>query len=114
MNQKFEYITTLQYRVRSLSQRLDKFESGEIYQKMDSDFKKMIRHYEYALAQKDLELSKSHSETITVRKYWSEIMDDVEKEDFQGKRTITERNSDTYEPYPRSRAAKGCGSGQAA
>ena len=85
MNQNFEFITTLQYRVKTLSQQLAEFKSGEIFQKMASDFKKMIRHYEHALAQKDLELSKSHRETITVRKYWSEIMDDVEKENVQEK-----------------------------
>ena len=28
----------------------------------------------------EYELSKAHSETVTVRKYWSEVMDDLEKE----------------------------------
>ncbi len=80
MNQNFEFITHLQYRVKMLSGQVEAFKSGEIYQKMDSDFKKLNRSYEHALKQKGLELSKSHIETITVRKYWSEIMDDVEKE----------------------------------
>lgn len=88
MNQNFEFITTLQYRVKTLSQQLEAFKSGEIYQKMDSDSKKLIRYYEHALAQKDLEFAKSHRETITVRKYWSEIMDDVEKEHFNEKEQL--------------------------
>ena len=28
----------------------------------------------------EYELSKAHSETVTVRKYWGEVMDDLEKE----------------------------------
>lgn len=85
MNQRFEFITTLEYRVKILSQRVKAFESGEIYQKMATDSKKMIRHYDLALKQKNLELSRAHSETITVRKHWCDIMDDVEKEHFTEK-----------------------------
>ena len=92
MNFNFEFITTLQYRVKTLSQQLAEFKSGEIYQKMASDSKKLIRYYEHALKQKDVEISKAHCETITVRKYWSEILDDMEKESFQEKAQLLKEN----------------------
>ena len=80
MNSNFEYITTLQYRVKKLSHEVEEFKSGEKYQKMDAEYKKMLRHYEYVIRQLKQELARAHSETVTVRKNWSEIFDDLEIE----------------------------------
>lgn len=85
MNSNFEFTTTLQYRVKALSRKLEAFVSGEIYQKMASEYHKIVQYYENILKQKNLELAKAHSETITVRNYWCEIMDDVEKEHLDEK-----------------------------
>jgi len=80
MNSNFEYTTTLQYRVKKLSLEVEAFKTGEIYQKMDAKYKKMLRHYESVIRQLKQELGKAYRETVTVRKNWSEIFDDVEKE----------------------------------
>ncbi len=80
MHGNFEQITTLQYRNRSLVKQVEDFKSGEKYRKMEEEYKKLLRLYNREMKRMKKELSKAHSETITVRKYWSEVMDDLEKE----------------------------------
>lgn len=80
MRGNFEQITTLQYRCRSLSKQVDDFKSGEKYRQMEEAYKKLLRFHNKEMKRMKYELSKAHSETVTVRKYWSEVMDDLEKE----------------------------------
>ena len=76
----YEQITTLQYRYHSVLKQLEEFKSGEKYVKMKAEYQNLLRRYNKKVLQMEYELSKAHSETITVRKYWSEVMDDLEKE----------------------------------
>jgi len=76
----YEQITTLQYRCRSLSKQVEDFKSGEKYRQMEEAYKKLLRFHNKEIKRLEYELSKSHSEAVTVRKYWGEIMDDLEKE----------------------------------
>lgn len=76
----YEQMTTLQYRYHSVLKQLEEFKSGEKYVKMEAEYQKLLRRYNKKVLQMEYELSKAHSETITVRKYWSEVMDDLEKE----------------------------------
>lgn len=76
----YEQMTTLQYRYHSVLKQLEEFRSGEKYVKMKAEYQKLLRRYNKKVLQMEYELSKAHSETITVRKYWSEVMDDLEKE----------------------------------
>lgn len=76
----YEQMTTLQYRYHSVLKQLEEFKSGEKYVKMEAEYKKLLRRYNKKLIEMEYELSKAHSETVTVRKYWGEIMDDLEKE----------------------------------
>lgn len=80
MRGNFEQITTLQYRCRSLSKQVDDFKSGEKYRQMEEAYKKLLRFHNKEMKRMKYELSKAHSEAVTVRKYWSEVMDDLEKE----------------------------------
>lgn len=80
MHGNFEYVTTLQYRNRSLIKQVDDFKSGEKYRKMNEAYEKLLRFHNKEMKRMEYELSKAHGETITVRKYWSEVMDDLEKE----------------------------------
>ena len=75
-----EQITTLQYRCRSLSKQVEDFKSGEKYRQMEEAYKKLLRFHNKEIKRLEYELSKAHSEAVTVRKYWGEIMDDLEKE----------------------------------
>ena len=76
----YEQMTTLQYRYHSVLKQLEEFKSGEKYVKMKAEYQNLLRRYNKKVLQMEYELSKAHSETITVRKYWSEVMDDLEKE----------------------------------
>lgn len=76
----FESFSSLQYRNRALSRQVEEFKSGEKYVKMEAAYKKLLRLYNREMKRLKRELAKAHSETVTVRKYWCEVMDDLDKE----------------------------------
>ena len=80
LQQHYEQITTLQYRCRCLSKQVEDFKSGEKYRQMEKAYKELLRFHNKEVKRPEYELSKAHSETVTVRKYWDEVMDDFEKE----------------------------------
>ena len=80
MHMDFESVSTLQYCNRSLKKQVEDFKSGEKYRKMDAENKRLIRFHNREMKRMEYELSKAHSETVTVRRYWSEVMDDLDKE----------------------------------
>lgn len=80
MHSNFEYITTLQYRNKVLQSKLALYESGAIYQRLASDHKAQLREKDREIKRLKSELAGAHSETITVRKYWAEIFDDLDRE----------------------------------
>ena len=65
----YEQMTTLQYQCRSLSKQVEDFKSGEKYRQMEKAYKKLLRFHNKEIKRLEYELSKVHSETITVRKY---------------------------------------------
>ena len=80
MRINFESYSALQYRNRALSRQVEEFKSGEKYVMMEADYKKLLRFHNQEMKRMERELAKAHSETITVRRYWSEVMDDLDKE----------------------------------
>ena len=76
----FEAVSVLQYRNRSLSKQVEEFKSGERYVRMEEENKRLVRFHNREMKRMEYELSKAHSETVTVRRYWSEVMDDLDKE----------------------------------
>ena len=80
MRINFESFSALQYRNRALSRQVEEFKSGEKYVKMETDYKKLQRFHNREMKRMEHELAKAHSETVTVRKYWGEVMDDLDKE----------------------------------
>lgn len=80
MRINFESVSALQYRNRALSRQIEEFKSGEKYVKMAADYKKLQNFHNKEMKRMERELAKAHSETVTVRKYWSEVMDDLDKE----------------------------------
>jgi len=79
-NTSFEYITNLQYKVKVLASRLGAFESGEKYLVMKSEFGKRLSAKEKEINKLKIELADAHAQTVTVRKSWMQIFDDLEKE----------------------------------
>ncbi len=80
MRTDFELMATLQYRNRSLSMQVEEFKSGAKYVRMEAEYKELLRFHNREMKRMEYELSKAHSETVTVRRYWSEVMDDLDKE----------------------------------
>ncbi len=80
MRINFESFSALQYRNRALARQVEEFKSGEKYVKMEADYKKLQRFHNQEIKRMERELAKAHKETVTVRKYWSEVMDDLDKE----------------------------------
>lgn len=80
MHMNFEAVSALQYRNRSLSKQVEEFKSGERYVLMEAEIKRLVRFHNQEMKRMEYELSKAHSETVTVRRYWCEAMDDLDKE----------------------------------
>ena len=80
MRVNFESFSALQYRNKALSRQVEEFKSGEKYIKMEADYKKLLRFHNQEMKRMKQELARAHSETVTVRRYWGEVMDDLDKE----------------------------------
>ena len=77
---RFEFITALQYRVKTLTAQVSDFESGEKYVKMQARFKAQIMERDGAIRKFKAGLAETRSEIARVRKNWMEVFDDLEKE----------------------------------
>lgn len=79
MNQSFEYITTLEYRLKAANAEVMAFKSGEKYVKMQEVYLKELRHLERIIRKLQDDLSKAHSETINIRNQWFEVFEEFQK-----------------------------------
>ena len=80
MKPGFEFITDLQYKVRSLTARVDAFTTGEKYVSMKAEFESRLAHENDQKRKLKAELSGVRREYASVRKNWSEVIDDMQKE----------------------------------
>lgn len=80
MNHSFEYITTLQYRLKAVSNEVAAFKSGEKYIQMEKHYRGIIQRLESEIRALKQELAKAHAETVTVRNYWFDVVTDMEHE----------------------------------
>jgi hypothetical protein len=76
----FEYITSLQYRVKALTFQVQSFESGEKYVSMRSEFSKQLANKNLQIKKLKSELSDAHCETVTVRNNWMQVFEDISNE----------------------------------
>jgi hypothetical protein len=80
MNLTFEFITNLQYKVKSLSERVQSFESGDKYKSMLSEFNTQLSDKDREIRRLKAELADAHCNIVTVRQNWAQVFDDIEKE----------------------------------
>jgi hypothetical protein len=80
MNTSFEYITSLEYRLKAALAEVMTFKSGEKYIKMQEEYLKELRHLERVIKRLEEELSVAHRQTITVRNQWFETFEELQKE----------------------------------
>ena len=77
---QYEFITTLQYRVKSLQAQLEAFRSGNKYLQMEAEYKRLLHTEETRIHKLEADLSRAHAQNIDVRNKWWEIIDDIYKE----------------------------------
>ena len=80
MNYSFEYITTLEYRLKAANAELLAFRSGEKYMQLEAANQKVARYLERRIRVLEEELCRSHREIITVRNQWFEIFEELQTE----------------------------------
>ena len=79
-NAVFEYVTNLQYKVKSLASRVQSFESGEKYVSMRAEFERQLAAKDREIKKHKLEIASARCETVTVRKNWLQVIDDLKAE----------------------------------
>ena len=80
MNNNFEYIANLQYKIKYLTTQVEAFESGEKYVAMYSGFKKLLSQRDDDIIKLKHELADAHSRMVTARKNWMQVLEDMEIE----------------------------------
>ena len=68
---------TLRIRLKAAEDKVKAFESGEKYVQMQKQFKATFREQNASIRKLEYELGRAHAQTVSVRKKWSEIFDDV-------------------------------------
>ena len=79
-NTVFEYVTNLQYKVKSLTSRVQSFESGEKYVSMCEEFERQLAAKDQKIKKHKLEIAKARAETVTIRNNWLRVIDDLQAE----------------------------------
>jgi hypothetical protein len=79
-NSSFEFITNLQYQVKSLTARVKAFESGEKFVSMRSDFMSQISAKDREIRNLKLDIADANCRIVTVRENWMQVFDDIEIE----------------------------------
>lgn len=80
MNKNFEHITKLEYKIKSLTAKLNWFESGEKYILMRSECNKQLRAKDRTIKELERDLAEAHRQTINVRNNWMQVIEDIEEE----------------------------------
>lgn len=73
-------MTNLNYKVKSLTAKLNSFEAGEKYVEMRSKYNKQLKTKEREIKKIKKELGKAYSQTVVVRKNWMQVFEDLERE----------------------------------
>lgn len=67
MNSSFEYITSLQYRLKAASTELEAFKSGRKYQDMEDQHQKAVRALERRIKELEKELAETRRDMAAAR-----------------------------------------------
>lgn len=80
MRIRLEYVTNLEYEVKALRAKVAAYESGEAYRRQKDEYEKRLREKDRVIAALKKEVAAAHLETVTVRRNWMQVFDDMEKE----------------------------------
>jgi len=79
-NSGHEWLQNLQYKVKSLGERLAAFESGEIYLRLRSGHRDQLAAKDREIKKLAKELAEANAALVTMRENWMQAFEDVEKE----------------------------------
>ena len=85
MPDTYDYITLL-CRLKAAQTRIKELESGERYNHLQELHQKEYMAYERKLRRLTQDLAAAHRETIRVRNYWFQVLEDMQRELEQAKR----------------------------
>lgn len=85
MPDTYDYITLL-CRLKAAQTRIKELESGERYIHLQELHQKEYIAYERKLRRLTQDLAAAHRETIRVRNYWFQVLEDMQRELEQAKR----------------------------
>jgi hypothetical protein len=78
-NSNFEFISNLQYQIKSLTARVKAFESGEKYIAIRAEYKSQLSVKDREIRKLKQELAEANCRTVTMRNNWMQVFDDLEK-----------------------------------
>ena len=78
-NPAYEMLTSYQYRVKSLTFQLNAFRTGQKYLDMKEDAEKLLAAEERKIQRLKAEVAIAHAEAVTVRNYWFQVFNDMDK-----------------------------------
>ncbi len=76
----FNYITSLQYKVKSLTSKLDSSESEKKYESIRAQYKRQLAAKDREIKKYKSELAKANSQIKINRENWFQVSEDVERE----------------------------------
>lgn len=80
MDTSFEYITSLQYRLKAAGAELEAFKSGRKYQDMENRHQKTVRALECRIKGLERELAQTRRDMAAARENWFEVFEELERE----------------------------------
>ena len=80
MNMNHEYINTLQCRVKSLTEQLKQFKSGEKLVAVQREFQKALDAKDGIIRTLELGVAAANAAMVTMRENWIQVYDDLKKE----------------------------------
>ena len=75
-----EYIWYLKFQIKDLKSQLASYQNGNKIRQLRESYEALCKKKDQQIRRLQKELADAHAETVTVRKYWSEIFDDLESE----------------------------------
>ncbi len=83
MDSSFNFTTSLQYSIKSLTKQLMAFKSGDKYVQMAKDHQKEVCSYEKTIKELKAELEDAHTQIVKNRNQWFQVYEDLLKEKEQ-------------------------------
>lgn len=83
MKSNFEFTTSLQYQVKALRKIVNDFTSGERYVQLKNYYCRCLEIKNSEIRKLKLELAQANASLVTMRKNWTQVCEDLEKEFYK-------------------------------